>query len=132
MLKARLSALPLRFKTARQRREFDSTNVRPELVWMVSFLALWIFWRHRRIPEITEIYRTDEEQRALYPDEPGRKSVHQFWRGCDMVVRELGAAAHRDICDAANKLFPYGKPGYQTCIYHNAGTGWHLHLQVRD
>lgn len=132
MLQEIIKTLPLTFKTERQRRELRSENVHPHLLRVVAFVSLWVFRKYGRLPEVTEVFRTEEEQRAIYPGEPLKKSVHQFWRGCDIVVRGLDPAENGRIRDAANSLFPYGKPGHQTCIYHDVGRGPHLHLQVKD
>lgn len=124
--------IPLGFKTERQRRELGSRRVRSGLLLVVAFASLWAFRRYGLFPEVTEVFRTEDEQRAIYPDDPLRKSVHQFWRGCDMVMRGLGGAEHAHLRDVVNYFFPYGKAGHRTCVYHDAGTGPHLHLQVRD
>ena len=131
MLQEILDDLPLKFKNEKQRRELYSGKVSLPLLRLVAFIALWAFRKYCRLPEITEIYRTEEEQRALYPGDAAKKSVHQFWRGCDIVIRGLGPAHHREIRDTINFLFPYGKSVHRTCIYHDAGSGRHLHLQVR-
>ena len=131
MLQKILDALPLKFKTEKQRRELYSGKADPRLLRLVAFIALWAFRKYGRSPEITEVYRTEDEQRALYPNDAAKKSVHQFWRGCDVVVRGLDPSHHREIRDTVNLFFPYGKPIHRTCIYHDAGSGWHLHLQVR-
>jgi len=127
-----IETLSLKFKTERQRRELYSADLHPRLLRVIAFAALWVFRKYGRSPEVTEVFRTEEEQRSIYPGDPTRKSVHQFWRGCDIVVRGIGPAEHRQIRDTANRLFPYEKPGHQTCIYHDVGRGAHLHFQVRS
>ncbi len=128
----RMEMFPVEFKAARQRQEFYSPKLNDRLFWVVGLISLWVSRKHGRAPEITEVYRTEAEQRRIYANDPNRKSVHQFWRGCDIVVRGLGSAAHVEIKDFVNRLFLYGKPGHETCVYHDAGTGWHLHVQVKE
>ncbi|MBI5117534.1 hypothetical protein HZA56_13745 [Candidatus Poribacteria bacterium] len=122
---------PLAFKSPRQRQEFYSPKLDARLFWIIGLIALWVSRKHGLAPELTDVYRTGEEQRRIYPNEPTRRSVHQFWRGCDIVARGLNAAAHAEIRDFVNRLFHYGKPGHETCIYHDVGKGWHLHVQVK-
>lgn len=124
-------ALPLEYKTERQQSELRSEKVNPGLTRVVAFAALWTYREYARSPEVTEVFRTEAEQRLIYPVAPARKSVHQFWRGCDMVIRGLGDAEHARVRDVINHLFPYGKLPHETCVYHDAGSGPHLHLQVK-
>ncbi len=131
MLQDIIETLPLTFKTDRQNEEFHSENVNPRLHRIVAFASLWVFRKYGRFSEVTEVFRTSGEQRSIYPHAPSKKSVHQFWRGCDIVVRGLGSAEHARIRDAVNSLFPYGKTGHQSCLYHDVGVGPHLHFQVR-
>jgi len=122
---------PINCKTQRIHDELHSGKVALRLIAILVAVTLYIIATYRTIPEITEIFRTDAEQRAIYPDKPDPKSVHQYWRGIDIVVRGLGAQEHRQIRDWINHRFPYGKGNYKTCKYHDAGTGYHLHLQVK-
>jgi hypothetical protein len=125
-----LELIPLEYKAERQRREMYCGQPRLPLLRVAAFAALWAFARYECRPEVTEVFRTEEEQRRIYPGEPAKKSVHQYWRGCDMVLRGLGPEEHSQVRDAVNSLFPYSKPGHLTCIYHDAGSGPHLHFQV--
>ena len=131
MLKEILDTIPLEYKTDKRRQELRSARIRLGLVRVVAFAALWTFRKYGCFPEITEVFRTEAEQRIIYPEDPARKSVHQYWRGCDMVIRALGQKEHTQIRDVVNRLFPYGKPGHQTCIYHDVGSGPHLHFQIK-
>ena len=131
MLREIIDTLPLEYKSEKRRQELHSSQINLGLIRVVAFVALWTFRKYGCFPEITEVYRTEAEQRMLYPDAPTRKSVHQYWRGCDVVIRGLGEKEHMEIQHVSNRLFPYGKSGHQTCIYHDAGTGLHLHFQVK-
>jgi hypothetical protein len=56
-------------------------------------------------------------------------SVHAYGRGMD-----IRADFSPEIRDKATKYingkYPYNTYSHETCIYHNTGNGWHLHLQV--
>jgi uncharacterized protein YcbK (DUF882 family) len=77
---------------------------------------------------ITELVRSDEEQRKLY--EAGkakdRYSVHTYGRGADIRYQEGISEKIRDYLQAK---YPYGKEGIPTALIHE-GTFRHLHLQV--
>lgn len=87
------------------------------------FLAVCAYaWaKYRAVASITEIWC----------DRPGTNSVHEHWRGLDCVFRSLGPGEHAEIAGWTNARFPYGHPDHQTCKYHDAGSGYHLHLQAR-
>ena len=70
--------------------------------------------------EITSLYRKDP------------KSVHGYNRGVDWIIRGLSPKGHKRIRDWTNKHFPYQKGEYKTAIWHNAGSGYHMHNQVCD
>jgi len=108
-------------KTERIKKELFSGNLDIRLFAVLIGVCTYAWAKYGQIPTITEIFC----------DRPGINSVHEYWRGVDLVFRGLGRAEHRDIRDWINANFPYGKPGKNTCKYHDAGTGYHLHLQVR-
>lgn len=116
-------------KTERILEELHSDLLDMRLFGIAAAVCVYAFVRYRAIGDITDIIRTREEQLAIYPD--GRFSVHEFGRGLDIVFRGLGHAEHEEIRDWINERWPYGKTQYQTAKYHDAGTGDHLHLQVR-
>jgi hypothetical protein len=81
---------------------------------------------------ITEIYRTVEMQRKYYPSTPDKLSVHQFWRGADLSVRDYDAVRVSNALDILNRRFPYDpkRPVLLSFLVHDVGLGNHLHIQT--
>jgi len=100
---------------------------------------------------ITEIYRTEAEQRSYYPDRPYRPSVHQFGRGLDFGIRAYTAeeldpwpygvatpnpalshdeVARLDAFYSALVSYDDERPEFDSIIHHNVGLGDHMHIQV--
>ena len=118
-------------KTQRIRKELHSGKLDLRLVALVVAVAVHVLGRYGKVIEITEIFRTHGEQLRIYPDKPNRRSVHESWRGVDIVVRGLGEKEYQQIRDWVNHRWPYGKKRYKTCKFHDVGLGPHLHLQAR-
>lgn len=76
---------------------------------------------------ITNIFRTNKQQRKLYPGQPFLRSVHEYWRGVDVRIRK---DSNKGV-DFINAAIPYGKPGLKTALIHDIGHGNHVHLQVK-
>jgi hypothetical protein len=88
---------------------------------------------------ITEIMRTREQQENIYKDTPKYKgkplseipnSVHMYGRGADIRTHHLEMNQINELVNFLN-LFPYGKGNLLTALYHDIGTGAHIHIQVR-
>lgn len=101
---------------------------------------------------VTEIFRTEQQQRDYYPGRPYRASVHQYGRGIDFGVREyreaeLDAAImgglnspHPGFSDKEinlldewySKIVSYDdeRPDFDSIVHHNVGLGDHFHIQV--
>ena len=122
--------LPFAFKTKRIRDEFIDEPLDPRLRAILFAQAWRISTRHGFLYELTDIIRTREEQLVIYPDDPGKRSVHELHRGADGVVREFSDDDYRYMVEWTNKYFPYKKPEYKTCKFHDVGMGPHLHNQV--
>jgi len=101
---------------------------------------------------VTEIVRTRAMQRSYYPDQPNKRSVHEFGRGIDFGVRAYGAQEldphpisgqgepHPGFRDTEiNRLdawysavvrYDDERPEYDSIVHHNIGLGDHIHVQV--
>jgi len=66
---------------------------------------------------------------SVYRDDPD--STHYYYRAVDLRSRDLTEKQCKKLEKIINQLFPYGKKPYQTMLYHNSGSGWHFHIQVR-
>lgn len=86
---------------------------------------------------ITSVFRTHEEQKDICK-RLGKKyyaSVHEFWRGVDVVIKDADHAAHKRVQSVFNNIYPYGRSRYKSIVLHGsqkAGLGWHLHIQVNN
>ena len=122
----------LNCKTQRIRDELHSGEIPSKMMGILSAIIIYVLIRYSKHIELTDIFRTEAEQRAIYPTKPKRKSVHQYWRGVDFVVRGLTQEQCKSICKWINKTFKYGKVPYKTCKYHRIiGNASHFHLQVK-
>jgi hypothetical protein len=118
----------LKLKYLRLRAQWAKLLIlRPKLVLIV--LRAW--YESDGKLYITHIYRTKKQQRAFYPNDPDKVSVHQLWRGVDMGIRGISDVRLVGIIELINKEYPYGKGKFKTAIVHSIGRGRHLHLQVR-
>jgi len=121
----------LRFKSQRISDEWQDNRLNPLLRIIVLAAAYWHF-RNTTIPAVlTGLLRTREEQQAIYPSEPNRRSVHEYWRGADLRTTHINILAP-EWRDWINSIFPYNgsNPAIMTALVHQVGThGEHLHLQ---
>lgn len=80
---------------------------------------------------LTCVYRSDEEQRALYEKigKPYEASVHTQWRGFDFRVFPWDRF-NLWLCDKVNAMFPYDivRPNLKSLLMHG-GTAIHFHGQ---
>jgi hypothetical protein len=87
---------------------------------------------------ITGIYRTQDEQNAIYKDNEDYQkdpwlSFHQFWRGIYFRSIYFTDPELTEIEQFLNNNFLYDKIGaHKTALIHNIGVGNHLHVQVSN
>lgn len=144
--------MAFRFKRGEQvrlRNEFEKMDPRLQVL-SLSLMGFCLHHFHKDLV-VTEIYRTEEQQRSYYPDRPYRPSVHQFGRGIDFGIRKYPAdqlepypypyprdnpAFSNEELDLLTKWYEQAvsyddeRPEYDSLIHHNVGLGDHLHLQV--
>jgi len=80
---------------------------------------------------ITHLYRTEKQQRAFYPDDPNKRSVHEFWRGVDVRTKDLDSKVVAEAVNMLNAEFYYDNKR-NTALVHTIGRGVHLHLQTKS
>lgn len=119
----------MKFKSERIENEWRtgklSSPLKLIIVWIDRLAALCNFEI-----TLTGIYRSQNEQEAIYGPGTKKKSTHQFWRAVDLRTRDLPTWFIELLVVAVNMLYPYGKKGKNTALYHSVGKGWHLHIQV--
>ena len=91
---------------------------------------------------ITDVFRTQEEQDRIYKDDPEYQkqkweSVHQYWRGIDFIIEDSEGINydknfHENLVNKINNSIQYNdKQNHNTALYHEVGfNGVHIHLQV--
>jgi hypothetical protein len=137
--------IKLGYKTDRQRFEMESGSINRKLV---NIVYLGMEYLSIEYPEIdytlivTDLKRTTEEQDDIYLNHKDPNvvkkykkkpwlSVHQFNRGLDLRTSDMPIKMVNKLMAFFN-LFTYDpkRPEKKTCIYHDVGTGEHLHLQA--
>lgn len=83
---------------------------------------------------ITMIYRSDEEQEAIYKDDPKYKvrkfkSPHQFWHSVDLRSRTFEATEIEKLVSYINGKYNDTNTYKWTARNHDIGLGDHFHLQ---
>jgi hypothetical protein len=110
----------LQYKEERQRQEFETEGMVDNRLKIILYaLGAFVNCRFHKALIITGLVRYEEEQRAIYPNDPAKISVHQDkpCRGADASVKFL------------NSSFEYSGQ-YKTALIHDVGQGRHLHIQV--
>ena len=131
----------IKFKSERIKSEFYDSRLDPRLKMYVYFLSGYIEDKYGANVLLTDILRTKKEQNEIYKNDKSYQkkpwdSVHQDWRGVDMVGEydngmNLTDEEHEEIESMINKAIQYNAAkSYNTAKYHNVGNGIHLHLQV--
>jgi len=122
----------LRFDGAREKKEwFESEQLHPALYVVVLAAALWHYRRTGKPVVITHILRTRAEQRSYYPDDPDKRSLHEFGQAADLRTRDLDLKTVREWAEYINDTFKYfGSVGIQTALVHDIGMGRHFHIQI--
>jgi len=144
--------MSLRFKSGRSHvllDELERCDLRLKLLALA--VAGFVDRHFHKDVVVTEIYRTEAQQRSYYPGQPYRPSVHQYGRGIDFGIRaypadELdswpraeslavpamrpGEIALLDAFFSAVVSYDDERPEYDSMVHHNVGLGDHLHMQV--
>lgn len=85
---------------------------------------------------LTHIFRTQEEQDAIYKNDAKYKqkkytSVHQLYRGADARLHDMGVENAKKLADHINSLFKYSPDSkLNTVLVHDVGQGNHIHFQI--
>lgn len=89
------------------------------------------------IIKVTSVFRSHDEQKEICKSlgVPYYASVHEYWRGVDIVIENAPHSYHKDISEIYSNLYPYGSGKFKTVVLHGSdkeGLGWHLHVQVKS
>lgn len=112
-----------------KRLEGEFEHLHCKLQAIVLWFSRFLYTNYACLPIWTSFYRK------------GSRGVHGYLRGADASRRvvDLRTPGERRLLTyrealaiklKVNSRFPYTKTK-KTCIYHNAGSGLHFHIQVR-
>ena len=124
----------MKFKTPREAEEYGELyKNNPRLVNLIISLDMFTTLEMSKSITITSIYRTQEEQDALYKDVPlekrPKRSPHQDWKAVDLRSSDFTETEIKRIVNFANQ-FKYKNGTRVTALYHTiAGNVNHLHIQ---
>ena len=78
---------------------------------------------------LSAIYKVRTVITSVYREE--KHSPHYYYRAVDIRSEGMTPSECIELANIMNVIFKYGKGPFNTVIYHNAGSGWHFHLQVK-
>lgn len=81
---------------------------------------------------ITDIFRTRAEQIKIYNDPNTKTSVHEVWRGIDIIPSFVSPTEIKKVVKWINKNWSYDpkRPKLKVAIYHAVVGRRHIHVQV--
>ncbi len=126
----------MKFKTDRVASEWGNGHLHPLLRRIVSEAANRADQRWEWEFTLTCVYRTEEENDALYGGTgKHRIGVHTDWRGVDVRTRDVDPSAVLDITTKINDDWIYdpNRDGMRVALPEGNGagsSGAHLHFQV--
>lgn len=100
-------------------------------------LADWVKEQLKKDLVVTGIFRTPEEQAAIYKNDPKYqmrpfKSPHQFWDAFDLRDMTFTKDEIPQIVKYLNDTYNSTNRYSWTAMDHNIGIGWHFHVQYRQ
>jgi hypothetical protein len=135
------------FKFPHLKEEFEGKHndsgysIHPRLQAVIFALAGLVQYYFNKDICITGILRTQIQQDQLYRGKikaEGEKyelkpwkSPHQFGCAADIRTSDFEPDEIEHCLNFLNETFEYGSGGKKTAIYHDIGSGAHLHLQVK-
>lgn len=125
----------LKFKTDQERDEWVQMGFKnPRLVDAIIDLADTMQLMFGKDITLTEVFRTPDEQTALYKDEAQKvaKSPHSFWKAVDIRSRDLTQHQIDFAVQYLNTKYKNAS-GRPVAIFHKiAGGADHIHVQLTD
>ena len=96
-------------------KEPEVLNAHPNLIKLMDWLTV-------EFPDLDVITSARRYTGGVHDTNPLRAVDVRCWDDDDGETVEV----------FTNTWWDYGKPGKNVCLYHDAGSGKHLHFQVRD
>lgn len=125
----------LLFKTARVESEWASDSPDETLRSLVNWLASQAELAYGKDITITCVYRSHEEDAALYHDPFHQPGVHTYWRGVDISVLNLTSSEIKTLTSDGNYRWTYDpeRPWLRCFFFETGGAGTtapHIHIQT--
>jgi len=113
----------MKFKTEATRKEFDNELLKSDVRVMVYAIDGYVRHIFGLELEITDVW---------YPKGAFNSEtvVHEDWRGIDAVIREATEAQIKKLKKWIRRTFVLAAKAMVPCVYHDSGTGLHLHCQT--
>jgi hypothetical protein len=128
----------LTFKHAGDKPQFETLRSKnPALAQLMEDLAVYVMDRFKKQVHITQIFRSQAEQEAIYGKGTKKKSPHMRWMAVDLrdwIYTEAEKAVIvewlKKTCDSTNRLNYIHAAGSRTVWVHQVGKhGMHFHIQ---
>jgi hypothetical protein len=122
---------------ARLKIELDTLKAKNKPLYDLLFnLADWVKEQIKKDLVITGIYRTIEEQAAIYKNNAKFKarpftSPHQLWDAFDLRDSTFTKEETPKIVKYLNDTYNTTNIYKFTAMDHNVGSGWHFHVQYK-
>lgn len=122
---------------ARLKSELETLKIKNKQLYDLLFnLADWIKDQFKKDLTITGIFRTDEEQAAIYKNDKKYQkrpfqSPHQFWDAFDLRDSTFTKDEIPKIIKYLNDTYNPKNRYAVTSMDHSVGLGWHFHVQFR-
>lgn len=111
--------------------EADFPRVSNRLQGIIIFASGYASNAFSKDVVVTSLIRTQAEHDRIYKDRPNKPktSVHIEKRGADLRSSNLTPHQVKELVSVINSVFCYSAR-LETAIYHDVGSGAHIHLQV--
>jgi len=121
----------MQFKSERITKEWNSGQLDVRLTGILLYLDWYLKTTYSIDLVITQLFRTKEEQRAIYGDVNTPVSVHEHWRGADIRIKDWPEGVPKDVESHLNGVYRYSvNTHHETAFVHDIGHGNHMHLQT--
>jgi hypothetical protein len=126
--------LPIYLDEPRLQAEWDKVDQRLKGIVLLS--ASIMLYEYNTPMVLTHIYRTQAEQDAIYATDMKYQkapwqSVHQYHRGVDARVTDLGQSKANSLALKINSMFDYDQTkSKKVVLVHDVGQGNHIHFQI--
>lgn len=107
----------------------------PVLLELLFYVDDFVYTNFGKNICVTEVYRTDEEQNKLYPDNLKKVSLHMLTpvQAIDIRSWEFNEKEVEALNIAINDGWDFGFKNMQCCIFHKLKSGaYHFHIQACD